>query len=73
MMLVLIYNIASWTFIAGILKGWTFAVIFFVFISSFLVHKVSFIFEIFFKFFTFNLNIFAMFLGLGLEGRQERR
>ena len=42
MMLVLLYNITTWTFIAGILKEWTFCVIFFAFINTFLVHKVLF-------------------------------
>jgi hypothetical protein len=42
MMLVLLYNVTAWTFIAGILKEWTFCVIFFAFITMFLVHKVLF-------------------------------
>ena len=42
MMLVLLYNITTWTFIAGILKEWTFCVILFVFLTTFLVHKVLF-------------------------------
>jgi hypothetical protein len=41
MMCVLLYNISSWTFIMGILKGWTFLVLFVIFLSSYLVHKVS--------------------------------
>ena len=41
MFVVLISNIASWTYIAGILKGWTFVVLFCVFVSSFLAHKVG--------------------------------
>ena len=40
MMVVLIYNVACWTFIMGILKEWTFVVVFAVFFTSYLAHKV---------------------------------
>ena len=41
MMLVLSYNIVSWSFIMGILKGWTFLVLFFVAGTTYLAHKVG--------------------------------
>ena len=41
MMVVLIYNVACWTFIMGILKAWTFLVVFAVFFTSYLAHKVK--------------------------------
>ena len=41
MFMVLFSNIASWTYITGILKGWTFAVLFCVFVSNYLALKVG--------------------------------
>eukprot|EP00090_Calanus_glacialis_P039897 TRINITY_DN69484_c0_g1_i1.p1 TRINITY_DN69484_c0_g1~~TRINITY_DN69484_c0_g1_i1.p1 ORF type:complete len:291 (-),score=44.13 TRINITY_DN69484_c0_g1_i1:28-900(-) len=41
MLLVLVHNILSWTVTAGILKGWTFLVLFVIFISCYLAHKVG--------------------------------
>jgi hypothetical protein len=41
MMVVLIYNVACWTFIMGILKAWTFLVVFAVFFTSYLAQKVK--------------------------------
>ena len=45
MLLVLTYNILSWTITAGILKGWTFLVMIVVFLTCYLVHKVGFVFS----------------------------
>ena len=44
MLLVLVYNILSWTITVGILKGWTFLVLFVIFIACYLAHKVGFLF-----------------------------
>ena len=40
MAVVLMYNLATWTFIMGILKGWTFLVVLFVFFATYLANKV---------------------------------
>ena len=40
MLLVLMYNIASWTITAGLLKQWTFLVLVIVFAFCYIVHKV---------------------------------
>ena len=40
MAVVLMYNLATWTFMMGILKGWTFMVVLFVFFTTFLANKV---------------------------------
>ena len=40
MAVVLMYNLATWTFMMGILKGWTFMVVLFVFITTYLANKV---------------------------------
>ena len=40
MAVVLIYNLATWTFMMGILKGWTLMVVLFVFITTYLANKV---------------------------------
>ena len=41
MMVVLTHNVACWTFIMGILKAWTFLVVFAVFFTSYLAQKVK--------------------------------
>ena len=67
MLLVLNYNILSWTITTGILKGWTFLVLFVVFISCYLAHKVGFHLIL-------NCGFSSdFFIGMGLEKTKRKQ